>query len=645
MLQITQAIRRLPIEARHLAALPLVWLLLAVLPVIPFTIGTGIDASWNYALNIAHAKGFPFGTHLFFTMGPLGYLATPDPAYTGRGSVLVFITTTYLLLVYGVLRYAWFRGIGPAMIAAVVLVTQILFAHHFSDVWQAAYMAVFLAAAASSGRSLRDLVLSGFVVGFTLLFKVNEGITACAVFACLTAYSLYRSRTRKTTHLAIALLPVVVLLAGMQILQGSWFSAVPYLRNSLDVMGGFSRAASMPGPVWQSGLAASYLVVIFAIAILLGGRAAVLGPGFIPALVVAFTAFKHGMVRQDGHADMVQVKIAIAALFLMVACAGSRYMRIVGALALFGAGFTVYLVAGSQPWLYRMGIRRVQPAGIVSSVRALAAFDRHWGARRAGIDANLLPLRLDERFSEIIGGATVDAFPENIDVIRANGWNYRPRPGIQSSASFTPRLDRINAEYIEKTPASQYALFVWYAIDGRHPFLQDTRTLLALLNHYDVVYADDKALLMSRRTTKRFREPEWIGSTEAPWNQVVTVPTVGPGEALLAQIDIAPSLWGGIRAFLFRASAVYVQVNYRQGPQGFDRVVSSSLASGTIVSPLPHDLSELVAFLKGRSSPDSVVNIEWVSPGALLEYRRTIRMSWYRLRLADTEGTTSRNAN
>lgn len=613
------------------------WLLLGALPVVPFTLGTGIDASWNYALNIAHAKGVPFGTHLFFTMGPLGYLATPDPAYTGMVVVLAFIAATYLLLVYGTLRYANFAGTGLATVAAFVLLTQSLFAQHFPDIWQAAYMSLFLATAASLNRGpvFAELALSGLVAGFTLLFKVNEGITSCAIFACLLAYSVYRSRRLLAAHVVVAILPVFVLLVGLQILQGDWTAAFPYLRNSLDVMGGFSRAASMPGPVWQSALAIVSPLLLFGAAIGLGGRATWLAPGFIPAMIVAFTAFKHGMVRQDGHADMVEVKIAIAALFLMTACAGPLSQRVIGGLALSGAVFTICIVARHQPALYSAGISRIQPAGILASIGTLSTFDRHWELRAAAIEKNLRPLRLDERFRQIAANATVDAFPENIDVIRASGLNYRPRPGIQSSGAFTPRLDGINAEYLEKGPASEYALFIWFAIDGRHPFFQDPRTLLALFNHYDVAYSNEQALLLKRRSIKKFRDPEPIGASDVVWNQVVAVPALAPGETLLAKIDIPTSLWGRMRAFLFRASPVYVQVNYRIGQQGFDRVVTQSLAGNTILSPLPHTLPELVAFLEGRPSDDAVVNIEWISPG-LLEYGNTIHMSWYRMRAADS---------
>ena len=624
-------IRRLRIKAHYVLILPLIWLLLSALPIPPRIITTGVDASWNYALNIAHAKGFKFGTELVYTMGPLGYLATPDPDYTGKGPVLAFLAITYVLLAYGILRCAWIAGIGAAVTAAAVLVTQALLSQHFVDVWQAAYMSVLLAAAASTGGTLADLAISGLVAGVTLLLKINEGITACAVFACLLAYSLYRHRAGKAALFSIAALPFLVLLSGMWMIQGSALSAFPYLRQSFDTVSGYSRAMSVPGPLWQSGLAMLYFVLIFAAPVLLGARSTWLGPGVLPALIIAFAAFKHGMVRQDGHADVVEVKIAIAALFIMLACSKASDRRILGALALFGASFTGFVLAENQPSLYNLALGRLRPSGMADSIRALSSFSQPWEAIRASMHNYLLPLRLDPQFSRIVNGATVDAFPENIDVIRANGWNYRPRPGLQSSSAYDPHLDELNAEYIDRGEASQFALFVWYAIDARHPFLQDPRTLRALLDNYRLVYKDDKALLLTRRLGRRFRDPELIGATVASWNQVVPVPAVGPLDAVMARIDIAPSTWGGIRAMLFRASPVNVQVAYQSGRAGAFRVVSSNLAAGAIISPLPLNLSEFSSFLDAQPSRDPVVSVMWYSPASTLEYRKNIGISWYRI--------------
>lgn len=594
-----------------------------------------MDASWNYAINIIHAKGLKFGTDLVFTMGPLGYLTRPDPDYAGMGSVLAFLVLTYALLAYGVVRCARRLGSGAALIAASVLITQVLLSQHFPDVWQAAYVSIFLAAAAGSGLGLWDLALSGVVAGITLLLKVNEGFTACAVFACLVAYSTHRTTGRKTAHVLIAMLPVLVLVVGMQAIQGNGLSAFSYLRNALYTLSGFSRAASMPGPLWQSALAVLYFALIFAVPAVLGSRSTVLQPGVLPALILAFTGFKHGMVRQDGHADMVMVKIALAALFVMIACNTFSHRRVIGVLALFGAGCTASIVAENQTWLYDIAIRRFHPSGIVSSVRRLASFGRNWEVVRAGIHKNLRPLRLDEQFHHIIKGATVDAFPENVDVIRANGWNYLPRPGIQSSSSYVPSLDALNGEYLLHGKPSQYAIFVWYAIDARHPFFQDPRTLMALLDTYDVVHQDDKALLLGRRTGSRFREPEQIGSTTASWDEPIAVPSVGPDEAVMARVQIVPSLRGDLRAFLFRASSVNAQVTYSSGRSYMFRVVSANLSGGAIISPLPLGLSELAAFLDGRLTTDPVVKIQWASPGAT-EYLPTIRMSWYRIRRRNT---------
>ena len=616
---------------RVLLSLALVWMLLSVLPSVPLTLYTGMDASWYYAINMAHAKGVPFGTHLMFTVGPLGYLATPDPDYAHAGTVLVFRVFTYLCLLYGILRCLHWLGLRSAVVIGGVLVIQTLLAQHFPDVWSAAYLAICLAAAASGAKSLCDLTLAGFAAGFTLLFKVNEGFMAYAVFGSIWLYAAFRLRTRIRLLIVIALLPALVLLAGMQLLSGNALAAIPYIRNALDTMGGFSSAASFPGPVWQSGLAFLYLLLIFSIPVLLRAYSTLTLPGVLPALLVAFTAFKHGMVRQDSHADMVQVKLAIAALFLMVACTRSAERRVLGALALFSALFTVGIVTDHQEWIITQAKARITPPGIVASLRYMISTDFAWQQVRRDMHDHLAPLKLDTSFHQIVGQSSVDAFPENIDVIRANGWNYLPRPGIQSSASFTPRLDAINARYLESGRGSDFALFVWYAIDVRHPFLQDPQTVFALLDRYQPAYAGNQALLLQRSQQANFTTPEKIGEASIGWYERVDLPPARPGELILARIHIRPSLWGRLHSFLFRSTPVVAHIGYRSGKSNFYRVVPANLAAGAIVSAMPHDLNEFTAFVNKEPDPDPPAWISWNCKG-LLEYKAAIHMEWYRTR-------------
>jgi hypothetical protein len=608
----------------------LVWLLLSALPIAPYPIRTGMDASWYYAINMAHAKGIPFGSHLMFTVGPLGYLATPDPDYTAAGPAMAFRIFTYLCLVYGVLRVLRWSGLPAATVAAVVFVTQTLLPQHFPDAWSAAYLSLCLAAMASGGRSLLDLAVVSAAAGFTLLFKVNEGFMAYAVFGSIWIYSSYSMREKWKPLIAIAVLPFAILLAGMQMLSGDAFAAFAYLRNGLDTMSGFSLSASYPGPRWQSSLSIIYLIVIFSIPLVFRARSTITLPSLLPALLVAFAAFKHGMVRQDSHADMVQVKIAIAVLFLIVACRRLPERFALVLLALFGAGYTVAIVAKNQVWIPPIAKHRLSPAGMADSIRMMTSSSGPWDLLRQQIRAALEPLKLDASFHEIVGRSTVDAFPENIDVIRANGWSYQPRPGIQSSASFTPRIDGINARYLEEGRGSEFALFVWYAIDNRHPFLQDPQTLLALLNRYDPVHSDKKALLLKRSPQANLSTAEKIGEVSTPWYGKVDFPETRPGELILARFHIESSVFGRLRSFLFRSTPVIAHIGYKSGRNVFHFVVPGNLGAGAIVSSFPESIEEFAAFLKNRTDPDPPAWIIWNCEN-LIEYRSPIRIEWYRL--------------
>ena len=42
--------------------------------------GTGLDPSWAFALNYAHAKGLVFGRDLVFAYGPWSWLTVPQAA-------------------------------------------------------------------------------------------------------------------------------------------------------------------------------------------------------------------------------------------------------------------------------------------------------------------------------------------------------------------------------------------------------------------------------------------------------------------------------------------------------------------------------------------------------------------------------------
>ena len=68
-----------------------------------FTVLSGLDLSWAYALNNIHLNGdYIFGRDVFFTYGPLGYLLAP---YCYKGIVIqaflfkIFIIFSYIFAI------------------------------------------------------------------------------------------------------------------------------------------------------------------------------------------------------------------------------------------------------------------------------------------------------------------------------------------------------------------------------------------------------------------------------------------------------------------------------------------------------------------------------------------------------------------
>jgi len=617
------------------------WLLAGALPRLPWVNQAGVDASWYLALNHIHDQGIRFGTEIAYTMGPLGYLFTPEPELASATSVLLLQLVMWSAIVTGAV--AALRRFGPAQGAAVtfILVTQALLDRSAADVWQAAYMAVFLSFLWASEWAPVRLALAAWAAGLTMLLKVNEGWAALALYYAICAPALWRRRPgRFQTALFLALPPAVFLLCFVFV-ERNVLAVLPYLRNSLETMRGYSEAMSLDGPLWQLGLTVLYGALILSTPALAGQAHWLRSPGLLCFLLAAFMGFKHAMVRQDGHADLALQKLALAGLFLLSVCAAAHCRRILLAMLAFGSAFTWCYVAQEQNWLVQIAMSRLKPSGMIATAATLARWDAEYLKLQPLSTAARQHLRLPEEFHKQVGNAPIDGFPHCIDSICANGWNYRPRPTIESSGAYTRKLDLLNAAHLAGPNAPRHALFRWEAIDGRHPLLQEHAALQELKTRYRLALRDERALLLERRA--RPLQVEWIPAGEAvtSWDRQLRLPESRPGESIYLSAEIRPSVYGSLRWFLLRAAPLHLRVWRRSGREGYYRMVRSLLAAPVQIRPLPETLSSFASLLEDPSRPeeDPVEAIGWYTPRPY-EYAGGIRVRWLRARwLPDSSET------
>ena len=610
---------------RLLAALFVAWLVAASLPKLPFPIPKHVDGAWYYALNLIHRDGGRIGPDIAFTMGPLGYLTVPDAEITPWWQALLLRAIGWAALAWGLARLVKAWPPWAAAAAAGVLCSMGSLAYHYPDTWQASSLALFLALIASP--SAAGFAVTGVFVGITLLVKANEALIALSLYAVLVAA---HRRSLPKGGLWFLGIPAAILLAGCQAFNGGMWTAWPYVRWAMEVVRGYTEAATMPGPVWQLGLLLLFWAVLFAVPLMDAGPGCFRHPAWWCALLHAFQGFKHGMVRQDGHADLSMARLAVCAFFLLATVREQAYRKALVLLAVFGCAFTWVHMSEVRQLHFRRASAYFTPGGIAATVRDLARYPARYlevGRRSREIRSSLV---LGEAFHARVGGGSVDAFPDQIDTIRANGWRYVPRPTIDAITAFTQSMNQFNASHMQGERAPEFMLFYFAAIDGRHPMLQDTGTLRAMFERYDLVEEGADVLLLQRRGQAPGLQLRPVGETSVGWEEGINPPTVRAPEVLWASFEIDPSPWGRLRWFLFRTDWPLLQADYADGVSPWYRLLREIAREPMPLSPLPRNLREAAMYWRNEPLPEGaeVKRIVLRTLGRE-QYAPRIRVRWF----------------
>ena len=611
---------------------------LIMAPPLPRPMGVGLDASWSLGLNMAHAKHFTPGRDYIFSYGPLGYVVWPDPASESPAPVLAYHVTLYamrLLAVWSILLSVRPRRLALALVtifaAAYVLDFRVL------DNAVITVVALLLLPLARRTRwRYIELALAAFVAGLATMVKLDQGIEATLLFFCVATVVFYRdwplTRTAKSQAVAACCVLPVTAIAAYWSATGGLSGFGRYIYLGLDIVSGYADAMELVGPVLETTviLAVMGLIVIGIPVVAVNRRA--LWAGYAPAVLAAFFAMKHSLVRQEPiHSNLFWVHAATALLFLLVCASNWRDRLLMVVLQLFVMGIGAVLVIDNFPGFEESVIGRLSISPpLTTDLSALLDWSNTWkrfvtqqaGARRT--------LRLDGRFDIVDGRRTVTAIPWNIDRVKAQRWNWKPIGTIQLYSAYTPRLDRFSAKRFEAANAPEQAVieFQWVDIDGRHPFFSEPASWRAVLDRYDAKIKGPGLFLAGRRTEPRFGAPILIRSGTVTWGQEISVPRVDG--VLLITAEIKTNLLGRAATALVRGTPVFIGTKFENGQAIWWRTVPSNLVTGAVVQPLPKTFEDLYSLFFLGHTPVRHSRVETI---AFLNhepwrFQDTIRIHW-----------------
>jgi hypothetical protein len=463
-----------------------------------------------------------------------------------------------------------------------------------------------------SGQSIT--VLTKLLVNFII-----SGIVAFVIDKIL-------SKTRLTTFLK-KLLPYLVFYLFYTTLLIQSFSSnnfpslSEYILNSWQISSGYSSAMSL------TGSKRAFISLIRDINVLLATLCCAVIINLLfrlcnsgstslstALLFPLFLGFKHGFVRQDFHVVLfcIIVLLIISLYFIKI---DNNPVKNKPKLYIIYLILLLSCIAISTLRNYQFS--KLNPAKVANNINIVVLLldNNKFQAEVQRITSeNLVKLnnrlKLPDSVLEKVQGKTIDIIPWEFSLIPGNQLNWKPRPIIQSYSAYTEKLDELNYQSLSQSPRD-YLIYHFQAIDGRHPFFDEPKAFSYVVCNYQLDSVNSPFRVPAIKTNFYLLEKQKVSgciptplgeTTNITWDQVYELPTRNSGITRV-QVKFEYSWLGKIVKQLFRIPPVIINVNYLDGTQANFRFLQDNSANGVILSHLPRNDQELMAFFQGKLPP------------------------------------------
>jgi hypothetical protein len=420
------------------------------------------------------------------------------------------------------------------------------------------------------------------------------------------------------------LLPLLVFygLYGLLLLQtislDTFPSLLSYLGNSWQISSGYSSAMSIVSSRVRLLIAFICFVLILVLMIMasLDKRISLAVAYILPLLL----SFKHGFVRQDAHVVLFTLMAMLLASLYTIIIKEYQFKKIT--YFIWAAIFLGCIIITSSPnstilenahkWSNFRPDRVVNNIGVVISSLLDPKELKMRGDRSTNQNLQTIAAatKLPDSVLEKFRGKTIDVIPREFALIPGNQLNWKPRPIIQSYSAYTEKLDEINYQSLSQSPRD-YLIYHFQSIDGRHPFFDEPKAFSYVVCNYQIDSVNSpfrvpalktNFYLLEKQNFERCRSENLEKTTDINWNQVYELPT-RKDSITRAKIKFEYSWLGKITKKLFRIPPVIITVNYLDGTKANFRIIQDNSANGVIISHLPRNDEELIAFLQGKLAP------------------------------------------
>jgi hypothetical protein len=444
----------------------------------------GLDASWVIAINMAIKQNLVFGRDFIFTFGPLGFLYSGLPLFIPK-----FIIMLFHLLLFGAIGFIsnfYLQQIKTNLAkAGFFFFTLIIYIELFSEkAFLLLLIFLFFVFYHLYQQKQFALIFAGFIALLTFFIKLNTGLLLTFLLLPYLFFTSYFRIEKWSFSFAFVLGYSILLFLFSSLLNVEVFG---YVSNAFGIIHNYNDAVNLP-PLPLMFLLAVLIILAYGAALLLNVKTILDNRNRLFRIMYVsmafFVLFKEGFVRADSHMMLFFGKIVPLVSLLYFFEDDKKFklhlnytILLTGLLTLIST--QVFYGLGEPLTRVRSKITKIAYRDVL-----LGEYEHH---REHVLLQQQKFAKFPKRIIKRLEGKTVDIIPTNISLIYFNDLHYNPRPSIQSYASYSEKLDGLNADKYASQNAPYFIIYAIGSIDNRHPFWDESKTKITMLTHYRVV--------------------------------------------------------------------------------------------------------------------------------------------------------------
>jgi hypothetical protein len=534
---------------------------------------TGVDPSWQAALEMAARAGLPFGSHMVFAYGPLGFLSVWSIYYP----VIAVLSFAFLLGLQSILFAVILERLRRSMpfIVSLVLAYAVgtvaiaIVAVNFSGGPEKILPLFFIGCVALLTRTADQpatrwtWISLGVALSLFSLIKVSLAAPMVAALV-ITVWCSTADRRRAIGSIALGAVPTFVI---------GWFATGNGLSNlysfahgSYSIIGGYASALSTEAVnrgdnYWWAALCALTVAAIAVVHCRSTPRRVQVGAGLLTVLFL-WDLFREGFVRHDSFHD--PVFFASMPILLVAFVPWKRHW---GWLSVGIVTTTVIAMIAVGSWpslLFRpdLGLRNV-----AHEVETLVSPSRRDSVIQSARRSMQSQYNVPQTMLAAIGTQSVVVEPWEQGLVWAYGLNFDPMPAFRDG--YTTYLDQLDAHDLATSNAPHFILR-WLPSNyvPQYQTFDRPSTQIALECDYREVQADSFWQLLVH-VKNRCGTQTRIGTVSVGLGQWIDVPQAPHGDAIVATFTLPLGLWWHFADLLFKPPTIGVSINGGSGNYRF----------------------------------------------------------------------------